>query len=228
MPINITKISVVFIIVSYGVLSYSLANANEIEHRFIAAQLVNVSIIDPTIQVDLVNSDPEKNFFRVNFYDGLNKAYLQKEIALKLAGAQKILKKNYPGYSLQILDAARPRSVSWAMYEEMKGTMFEKFVADPEKGSMHNYGVAVDITIVNEDGEEIDMGISPFRRSTIRIYWDYALKKLGIDPTEEQINNRKILSDTMVKAGFIPLSFEWWHFDGMEKEKARKTYKIIE
>ena len=228
MSINIMKTSLVFIVIFYGALNCSSANANEIERRFIAAQLANVSIIDPTIQVDLVNSDPEKNFFRVNFYDGLNRAYLQKEIALKLAGAQKILKKNHPEYSLQILDAARPRSVSWAMYEEMKGTMFEKFVADPEKGSMHNYGVAVDITIVNKEGEEIDMGISPFRRSTIRIYWDYALKKLGIYPTEEQINNRKILSDTMIEAGFIPLSFEWWHFDGMEKEKARKIYKIVE
>ena len=86
MSINITKLSLILIVASYGVLNCSLANANEIERRFIAAQLANVSIIDPTIQVDLVNSDPEKNFFRVNFYDGLNRAYLQKEIALKLTG----------------------------------------------------------------------------------------------------------------------------------------------
>ena len=63
MSINIMKTSLVFIIVFYGALNCSSANANEIERRFIAAQLANVSIIDPTIQVDLVNSDPEKNFF---------------------------------------------------------------------------------------------------------------------------------------------------------------------
>lgn len=204
------------------------ANANEIERRFLAAGLVDVSTVDPTIQVDLVNSDPQKNFFRENYYGGLKRAYLQKDVALKLAEAQKILKRKHPTYSLQVLDAARPRSVSRAMYEKMKGTRFEKFVAHPAKGSMHNYGIAVDITIVDGEGEELDMGISPFKRSTARIYWDYALKKLGKKLSEEQKNNRKLLTDTMAQAGFTPLSFEWWHFNGMAKEKARATYKIIE
>ena len=206
----------------------SAASANEIERRFLAAGLIDVSSVDPTIQVDLVNSDAKKNFFRENYYSGLKRAYLQKEVAFKLAEAQKILKQKHPTYSLQILDAARPRSVSRAMYEKMKGTRFEKFVANPAKGSMHNYGIAVDITIVNGEGEELDMGITPFKRTTARIYWDYALKKLGKKPSTEQRNNRKILSDTMVQAGFTPLSFEWWHFNGMAKEKARKTYRIIE
>jgi D-alanyl-D-alanine dipeptidase len=120
--------------------------ANDIEKKFIAAGLVDISSIDPTIQVDLVNSDPKKNFFRENYYNGLEKAYLQREIAIKLANAQKLLKSKYPSYSLQILDAARPRSISQAMYDKMKGTKFEKYVANPSNGSMHNYGIAVDIT----------------------------------------------------------------------------------
>jgi zinc D-Ala-D-Ala dipeptidase len=217
-----------FIIILLLMIFWTSANANEIERRFVSAGLINVSTIDPTIQVDLVNSDPKKNFFRENYYGSLSKAYLQNEVAIKLAKAQKILKQKHPTYSLQILDAARPRSVSRAMYEKMKGTRFEKYVANPTKGSMHNYGIAVDITIVNGDGEEIDMGISPFRRSTARIYWDYALKKLRKGLSKEQKNNRKLLSDTMKEAGFIPLSFEWWHFNGMAKDKARNTFKIIE
>ena len=84
--------------------------------------------------------------------------YLRKEIAIKLSKAQKILKTKHPGYSLLILDAARPRSVSRLMYEKMKGTKFEKHVANPNKGSMHNYGVAVDISIVDENGEELTWG----------------------------------------------------------------------
>ena len=209
-------------------LACTSANANEIEQKFVAAGLVNVSDIDPTIQIDLVNSDPEKNFFREDYYSGLDKAYLQEKVALQLAEAQKVLKKKHPSYSLQILDAARPRSVSQAMYDKMKGTKFEKYVANPSKGSMHNFGIAVDLTIVDGDGNELDMGITPFNKSTIRIYWEYAKMKLGKKITRAQKQNRKLLSETMKQAGFLPLSFEWWHFNGMEKELTRKHYKIIE
>jgi D-alanyl-D-alanine dipeptidase len=205
-----------------------LAGANEIENRFISAGLVDVSTIDPTIQVDLVNSDPDKNFFRENFYKGLKTAYLRKEVAIKLATAQKFLKSKHPSYSLQILDAARPRSVSQAMYDQMKGTNFERFVANPTQGSMHNYGIAVDITLIDGQGNELDMGITPFRKSTARLYWDYALKKLGKQLSQEQKKNRRLLADAMKQAGFLPLSFEWWHFNGMEKDLARKKYTIIE
>ncbi len=204
------------------------AYANDIEKKFIEAGLADVHTVDKTILVELVNSDPQKNFFRQDFYSGLNKAYLQKEVAVKISKAQAILKSKKPGFLLQILDAARPRSVSKLMYDKMKGTKFEKFVANPEKGSMHNYGIAVDITITDRTGNEIDMGFSPFRKSTAEIYWQYAKMKLGFKLTKEQSKNRQLLSDTMKQAGFIPLSHEWWHFDGMRKEQARKKYKIIE
>jgi D-alanyl-D-alanine dipeptidase len=114
------------------------------------------------------------------------------------------------------------------MYEKMKGTRFEKFVANPDKGSMHNYGIAVDITIVDGKGRELDMGFTPFRQSTAAIYWQYAKKKLGFGLTDEQKKNRKLLAGVMIKAGFIPLSYEWWHFNGMPKPEARKKIRIIE
>lgn len=205
-----------------------LSDANKIEEKFIQAGLVDVKRIDRTIQVDLVHSDPKKNYFRENFYGGLTKAYLRKEVAIKLSKAQKKLREKYPNYSLLVLDAARPRSVSRRMYEQMKGTAFEKFVANPEKGSMHNFGIAVDITIVDAAGRELDMGFSPFRKSTLALYWLYAKKKLGFNLSDKQKKNRRLLADTMVSAGFIPLSFEWWHFNGMPKSDARKRYKIIE
>jgi D-alanyl-D-alanine dipeptidase len=114
------------------------------------------------------------------------------------------------------------------MFEKMKGTRFEKYVANPEKGSMHNYGVSVDVSIVDKAGREIDMGYSPFRKSTVEIYWNYLKSKLGFKLTGEQEKNRKLLNRTMVSAGFIPLAFEWWHFDGMTKAEAGKRYKVIE
>lgn len=204
------------------------AQANEIEKIFIKAGLIDVNSIDSTIKVDLVNSDPKKNYFRESYYSGLDKAYLRKKVAVKLSKAQNLLISEHPGYSLLILDAARPRSVSKKMYEKMKGTKFERYVANPEKGSMHNYGIAVDITILDESGNELEMGFSPFRKSTIEIYWEVAKMKLDFKLTDEQITNRRLLSDTMKRAGFLPLSHEWWHFNGMPKGEARKRYTIIE
>ena len=222
--------NLIYLIAFIAVFSFigGFAHINEVEMKFINAGLIDVNDIDSTIQVDLVNSDPKKNFFRENYYNGLSKAYLRKGIAIKLSKAQKILKTRNPGYSLLILDAARPRSVSRLMYEKMKGTKFEKYVANPNRGSMNNYGVAVDISIVDENAEELDMGFSPFRKSTLEIYWQFAKIKLGLDLNEEQIKNRKLLSETMISAGFLPLSHEWWHFNGMPKDLARKKYQIIE
>ena len=167
--------------------------ANEIEKKFIAAGLINIHAIDKSIKVDLVNSDPDKNYCRENYYRGLNKAYLRNEVAKKLSFAQKHLKSQFPDYSILIMDAARPRSVSQLMYDKMKGTKFEKFVANPKKGSMHNYGIAVDVTIVDGDDKEIDMGFTPFYKSNLSIYLGYAKLKL-FDLGEAQKQNRILLS----------------------------------
>ncbi len=224
---NRPKLYFIFIIALFVFTTNANSQANETEKKFIEAGLIDVHVIDKSIKVDLVNSDTKKNYFRENFYDGLTKAYLRKEVAKKLSNAQKHLKSKFPGYSILIMDAARPRSVSQLMYDKMKGTKFEKFVANPKKGSMHNYGIAVDVTIVDENGKEIDMGFSPFYRSDLSIYWGYAkLKMFGLN--EKQKKNRNLLSNVMKKVGFIPLSYEWWHFNGMPKDKARKRYQIIE
>jgi D-alanyl-D-alanine dipeptidase len=202
--------------------------ANDVEKKFVAAGLVNVNDIDNSIKVDLVNSDPTKNFFKENYYGGLIKAYLRKHVAVMLSKAQENLRIEHPSFSLQVLDAARPRSVSRAMYEKMRGTRFEKFVANPDKGSMHNYGIAVDITIVDETGSRLDMGPSPFYKSHTEIYWHYFLTKVGYGLSAEQQQNRELLKRVMLKAGFYPLAHEWWHFNGMKKEDARKALSIIE
>jgi len=218
-----------FIIISsiFVLLSSADCRANDIEKRFIEAGLIDVHAINKSIKVDLVNSDSDKNYFRENYYNGLNKAYLRKEVANKLSLAQKYLKSKFPEYSILIMDAARPRSVSQLMYDKMKGTKFEKFVANPEKGSMHNYGIALDVTIVDANDKEIDMGFTPFYKNNLSIYWGYAKFKM-FDLSEPQKQNRSLLSNVMKKAGFLPLSYEWWHFNGMPKKEARKKYKIIE
>ena len=224
---NIPKPYILFLSVVIVFIANSVCHANEVEKKFIEAGLVDIHTIDKSIKVDLVNSGPDKNYFRENYYDGLSKAYLRKEVAQKLSSAQKYLKSKFSDYSILIMDAARPRSVSQKMYDKMKATKFEKFVANPNKGSMHNYGIAVDVTIVDGNEEEIDMGFTPFYKSNLSIYWGYAKLKM-FDLSEAQKKNRKLLSTIMKQAGFIPLSYEWWHFNGIPKDEARKKYRIIE
>ena len=224
---NIPKPYILYLSIVIVFIAGSICHANEVEKKFIEAGLVDIHTIDESIKVDLVNSDPDKNYFRENYYDGLSKAYFRKEVAQKLSSAQKYLKSKFSDYSILIMDAARPRSVSQQMYDKMKGTKFEKFVANPNKGSMHNYGIAVDVTIVDGNDEEIDMGFTPFYKSNLSIYWGYAKLKM-FDLSEAQKENRKLLSTIMKQAGFLPLSYEWWHFNGIPKDEARKKYRIIE
>jgi D-alanyl-D-alanine dipeptidase len=107
--------------------------ANEIEKKFMQAGLVNVHAIDQSIRVDLVNSHPDKNFFRENFYNGMKKAYLREEVARKLSSAQKNLKARFPDYSILIMDAARPGSVSRRMFNKMKEQSSKNLSPIPKK-----------------------------------------------------------------------------------------------
>ncbi len=75
----------------------------------------------------------------------------------------------------------------------MKGTQFEHYVADPRKGSMRNYGIAVDITIIDGNGKKLDMGFTPFKKSTLQIYWQILKKKIGGNLSEKQRENRNLL-----------------------------------
>ncbi len=202
------------------------AGENAAEKKFLTAGLVDVQTVDPTIRVKLVNSDSGDNYFGEDFYDGLEKAYLQKPVAKKLARAQKILKKKHPTYSLLIMDAARPHAVSVAMYEKMKGTRFEKYVANPKRGSMHNYGAAVDLTIVDGDGDLLDMGFIPFYKSKIGVALSYLFSSKD-KLSKDQRANRTLLKRVMLTAGFKPLSHEWWHFNGFEKKVIRKRFRMI-
>ncbi len=216
---------IIILIFSYQTIKTETNNTTE--QLFLKAGLVDVQTIDSTIQVDLVNSNKSNNFFGENFYSGLQKAYLQKAVAQKLAKAQKILKKKNPNYSLMIMDSARPNSVSHKMYKKMKGTKFEKFVANPTKGSMHNYGAAVDITIVDEEGKRIDMGFIPFYKGKTRVAISYFFEKILTKISDKEKANRKLLKDVMLEAGFYPLSYEWWHFNGFQKKYIRKHYNMI-
>jgi D-alanyl-D-alanine dipeptidase len=102
------------------------------------------------------------------------------------------------------------------------------YVANPESGSVHNFGFAVDLSIVDGNGNELDMG-TPY--DTFNDLAQPQLEEKFFNAgklSAQQIENRLLLRTAMEKAGFIQLPFEWWHFDALPKAEVKEKFKIIE
>lgn len=202
--------------------------AKQLIAKFMAADLVNVHKLDPSIQADL-RYGTANNFLEKDLYGGLNQCYLQEEVAKMLSKAQEFLKEKQPRLSLLVLDCARPRSVQKEMWEAVKGTEQEQYVAFPGGGgSNHNYGASIDVTIVDSDGKQLDMG-TPYDFFGEKAQPRHHQKYLDNgELTLEHITNRERLREVMRKAGFIPIETEWWHFNAFNKELIRKKYRMVE
>jgi len=206
-------------------------NVPVIEQKMLNQGLVNIQTLDPEILVELKYATPD-NFMKKNVYGELTHAYLQPEMAKKLAQASKFLNQEKPGFKLLVYDAARPNSVQyklWDALDDLKIPLRQKtqYVADPKIGSNHNYGCAIDLTVVDEKGTPLDMGTKydffgplAYPRSEQEMLRQGKL-------SSKQIANRTILRKAMVKAGFTVNTTEWWHFDGMSKKMARAKYGMI-
>jgi D-alanyl-D-alanine dipeptidase len=198
-----------------------------IESKLRQNKLVDIQSIDPSLQVDLRYSSTN-NFLGEDVYGDLKKCYLHKAVAVKLKNAQKYLRMKYPDYSLIIFDGVRPRRIQYKMWNLVKGTDKQKFVADPKTGSIHNYGCAVDLSIVDGKGNELDMGtpFDYFGDLTQPRHEKKFLKEGKL--TLPQVKNRKLLREIMEKAGFKGILSEWWHFNGFPKKYVKEHYKMIE
>lgn len=189
--------------------------------------LIDIKTVNPEILVYLVYSTPD-NFTGKDLYANISTCYLRKEAALKLDKAQKYLNRLNKGYHLLVYDGLRPRSVQYAMWNILKGSTKQKYVANPKTGSIHNYGVAVDLTITDEYGMPIDMG-TPFDFFGQLAQPRYEAKFLKSGKlTPKQIKNRELLRDVMTHAGFKGISIEWWHFNAFSIRECRDRFKIID
>jgi D-alanyl-D-alanine dipeptidase len=188
--------------------------------------LVDVQSIDPSIRVVLPYAYDD-NFTKTALYESSQYAYLQPDAAEKLAKASQSLQQKHPTYRLLVLDAARPLSVQRVMWEAVKGTPFRNYVANPNKTGLHNYGAAVDLTITDDLGVELDMG-TPFDFFGEKAHpnKEDSLLKLG-KLTQTQVNNRRLLRKVMREAGFSICPTEWWHFNACSLTEAKKKYKVI-
>jgi D-alanyl-D-alanine dipeptidase len=188
--------------------------------------LVDAGATAPLLRVELRYST-KNNFMKKNVYGGLRRCYLAPLAAKKLARATRLLEQARPGLRLLAYDCVRPVRVQRAMWKLVEGTPAQPYVADPARGSMHNLGCAVDLTIADPKGEPLPMG-TPFDHAgplaQPRLERKHLLEgKL----TLQQLSNRLLLRYVMVQAGFFPLDIEWWHFDCMRPAEARKRLKPI-
>ena len=200
-----------------------------LEKKYIAAGLIDIHQLDTSIKVNLKYATTD-NFIKCNVYGILDKAYFQKEVAEKLVSAQKYLKEKNKDLSLVIFDATRPLSVQKIMWDTLKIQPSEKikYLSDPKTGGLHNYGLAVDISILDEKGKELDMGTSfDFMGELASPQCETKMLITG-KLTQQQIDNRKLLRSVMTKAGFYAIPYEWWHFNLCTIQTAKNKYKVIE
>lgn len=189
--------------------------------------LVDIHSIDTTIQVSLMYSRAD-NFTGQILYTDLKEAYLHPKAAHALAKAQRILKKQHPDLSLKVYDAARPMHIQQKMWDVVAGTSKNIYVSNPKNGGgLHNYGMAVDITLCNAKGDTLPMGTHiDYLGKMAHIDTEAEMEKKG-QITRQARKNRELLRSVMQQAGFRPLRTEWWHFNFITRTEAKAHYKVI-
>ncbi len=221
------RIAYIFLIVLICFSPLFAGQEISLEEQLQKQGLVNIHTLAPDILVELKYSTSD-NFLSVDTYGELENCYLQPKAAAMLKQAQDLLKKSHPELTLLVYDGARPRSIQRKMWALVVNTPSEDYVANPDRGSVHNFGSAVDLTIATVDGVPLDMGtpFDYFGKLAQPRHEALFLKQNKL--TQKQIDNRQLLRDVMTQAGFQSISIEWWHFNAVPVKVARSQYQIIE
>ncbi|MCL2101097.1 MAG: hypothetical protein FWH22_05225 [Fibromonadales bacterium] len=164
------------------------------------------------------------NFTGHNLYCGIQRAFLHKDAMQKLRWAANLLKKQEPNYKFVLLDAGRSNQAQEALRAAVRGTPWQHFVSSPQRGSIHAYGMAVDVGLLDENGELVDMGL-PY--DSFAFYAGKKGEEQALEQgllTEAQIKNREFLRSIMRQSGWINLPSEWWHFNAAPSDTIRAKY----
>src|SRR6185369_14874979 len=111
----------------------------------------------PGVAVDLRYAGT-RNFVGQDLYGSLDCAWLHRLAADGLAQANAWLARQAPGHRMRVLDALRPHRVQVRLWDHLAGTGLRAYIADPALGSIHSFGMALDVTVLDPDGQELDMG----------------------------------------------------------------------
>jgi D-alanyl-D-alanine dipeptidase len=165
-------------------------------------ELVEIVKLDSGIHLD-IRYATKNNFLSTPMYSQA-RAFLQRPAAEALVRAHRTLKAK--GYGLLILDAYRPWYITKVFWDATPNDL-KKFVADPSKGSVHNRGCAVDLTLFDlRTGNPVKMP-SLYDEMSERAYANYA------GGTDEERRLRDLLRQAMEAEGFTVYEYEWWHYD---------------
>lgn len=167
------------------------------------------------------------NFVGRDLYSPYDCAWLHVEAAAALERAVAWLAVHAPGLKPLVLDVLRPQRVQQQLWDALEGTDLRLYLADPARGSIHSYGMALDITLLDADGVELDMGTG-FDDMTELSH--PALEEgflLAGQLTEQQLANRRLLRTAMLQAGFLGIKTEWWHFDCGDRDLVRATFRRV-
>ena len=201
---------------------------HDIDVIFRSYGLVSIASVDPSVGV-LLKYATDDNFMKKNLYGDLKDAYFVQEIAERIAYAQKMLRDDFPSFSLLVYDAARPMSIQRQMFETVEGTDKEIYVASPYSGGgYHNYGLAVDLTIVDDKGKVLDMGSDFDCFDEISHVGNEELLVATGRISAQAKENRDLLLKCMSAAGFEQNPTEWWHFQRYSKEYMRENFSLLD
>jgi zinc D-Ala-D-Ala dipeptidase len=173
------------------------------------ADLVEVQSINPRIRIE-IRYATANNFVGRAMYR-VNKCFLRREVAERLSKVQVDLEAL--GFGLKVWDGYRPLAVQKEFWKLVPD---ERYVASPVKGSRHNRGAAVDVTLVDRDGKELEMPTE---------YDNFTEDAGAYAPCNERAaENRKLLQRVMKANGFEIFPTEWWHFDATGWQK----YEVLD
>lgn len=172
---------------------------------------VDVARLEPSIRIDLRYATAN-NFTGKVVYPPSARCYLRGPVARRLQAVQQALRAQ--GLSLKVYDCYRPLSVQRHFFSLVPD---ERYVANPQKGSRHNRGAAVDLTLTDDAGVELAMptAFDDFSERAHRSYQDLPA---------DAIQNRARLEAAMTAQGFVPMPTEWWHFDDAQA----KSYRLAD
>ena len=178
------------------------------------------------IRVDLRYAS-RNNFVGRDLYAPYDCAWLHVQAAEALERAVAWLRARRPDLTPLVLDALRPQRVQQQLWDALEGTGLRLYLADPARGSIHSFGMALDITLLDADGVELDMGTGFDDMSELS---HPALEEgfvLAGRLTEAQVANRCLLREAMLAAGFLGIKTEWWHFDCGDRDLVRRTFQRV-
>lgn len=193
-----------------------LTEYSTIEKSWIEEGLIDLSVLD--VKVDLKYSHND-NIFQSKLYTEFSRPFGHKILYEALKNALNELKNHSSHLTFLLWDTLRPHAIQELMWDRFEHEEKAKYIAHPSKSSIHNYGMAVDLTLYDTKLHKVLPMGSDFDDFSDASHVHYP------HLTSEEKENRALLRTVMIQSGFIPYENEWWHYEAKDKNIIKSDYK---